>query len=118
MKLQDVIHFYLGCQCETAYGIGKLERIDELGLVKIRFTDATMSSKHLGLVQIKPILRRMNSFTEDEYAHMEGNFPIIDMDRNLSDAEKEARKLQYLLSLNIDLFGLIDSGEAIEKVKI
>lgn len=72
--------------------------------------------------EIKPILRRLSSMTDEEADHvwhLEEPNAILEM---VSESGRRARKvvlapsrMAYLLSKHFDLFNLIDNGLAIEK---
>lgn len=109
MKLKDVIHLYLGKDCEvnTFDGSNIPFKID------YHFIDLIRD----GSVYIKPILLPLSSLTSD----------ILDkkckiwnevFDRTDDIQIADATATVYLLELGFDLFGLIDSGQAIDKTKL
>lgn len=102
IKLKDVIHLYLGCEVKVPGG-------------KIILTSevlATWDFKHHGL---KPILRPLSNITNEEGRLTFGSIEFM-LIKNINDIDKfKSHQFLYLLSKHFDLFGLIESGQAINK---
>lgn len=68
---------------------------------------------------VRPILRPLSSMTEEEQEHLDSLNNIdrgtIKHYKNVGILEVRPNEFLYLLSRGFDLFGLIDSGLAIEK---
>lgn len=64
-------------------------------------------------LKFKPILRRLDSMTEEECYELEmlGHELVLN---SVGSNEFYAERTHYLLSKHFDLFGLIESGEAID----
>lgn len=170
MLLKDVIHYYIGQECQTPEGVAAIRSVGQWHPgddVFVHFNKySTISggkyynlSKH----EIRPILRRIEDLTEDEarqiadmiyrdifnepgqFLHIQQvttdnsdatGFTMedvygdaigltIDASRGIEFSNKgdmmNVRQFDvthYLLSIGIDLFGLIDSGQAIDRKKL
>lgn len=93
IKLQDVIHFYLGAKAKDSEG--ETYKLSHHML------------KHYS--DLKPILRKLSDMTEEEnseYARRKQQKGYM--------AEVHADNTRWLLSKHIDLFGLIKSNQAID----
>lgn len=73
MKLQDYLHYYMGCRVE-AYPFGGQQKRTECGrlvgigihdIVNIKF-DTWQSVADVSMSRVKPILRRLEGMTEEE----------------------------------------------------
>lgn len=113
MELKDVIHYYIGQRCFAegyGTGFGKIEGAT-LSIVQIR----TNMIWYVLPVEIKPILRRIEDLTEEEYKKwMVKVIKRTDEEDGLNFYSQTPESFHYLLSIGIDLFGLIDSGQAID----
>lgn len=125
-KLSDYLHLYLGCECKTYSGFGKLKRIETNGFWLVDLSDNKATVGNINDVGkppksiLKPILRPLSSLTADEL-----NNAIDPMLYGLSSIEgtenicmQAAELTKYLLSLHVDIFELIESGLAIDITKI
>lgn len=112
---KDVAHLYLGCKIKTAEGVGTFEALYTGGDEPIISFDLIRA--HLKFNQVRPILRPLSSISENEisnYLDIEGSATAItNLDREIQSRAYSPKSLVYLLSRRFDLFGLIDSGEAI-----
>jgi len=124
-QLRDVLYYYQGCEFQRKES-GSIYKI--IGNVE---TILTLKSKQgsiikLNMVYGKLILRRIESMTEEEKKELRilmhgmtsenllpkiAAGPIIDLFVN----KRDPQIIHWLLSKGFDLFGLIDSGQAIEK---
>lgn len=137
MNLNQNFPLYLGCECETPDGIGQIYGVYRSGRIIVKFG---YGLRYYAWDEIKPILRRIESLTEDEATKLirmyyDGYSLIADIEvtkheirfkccyhsstrkwrKYLSFHQLGADQFLYLLSLGIDLFGLIDNKLAIEK---
>lgn len=124
IELRDVLHLYRGCEIECEKGFYKFKAI----LIDCEGTEdeelwVVAENDHLGegsfnLEDCKPILRKLTDkeITEEEYKYIWGDLniaiPFIG-----ADVAMPIRLFLYLLKQGFDLFGLIESGQAIEKAK-
>lgn len=119
MKTRDVIHHYLGvAHCEYQH-LSMVPGFMSRGTIKCVVTLSILRRyvfreiKHLKL-----ILRPLSDMTTEEY------HAYCRIELRATTAAKEAHEIQsrvfsprtviYLISRGFDLFGLIDSGEAID----
>lgn len=124
-QLKDYLHLYIGCDVQTRFGI-------------TNFNYYTLDLWSRGAYQeIRPILRPLSSITEEEaekicffnygenYSwYIYGNEPnphilhLLEGDEKYTDRIKlyigTPEVWRYLLSKSFDLFGLIESGLAID----
>lgn len=114
-KFKTVAHLYLGCKIQTNEGIGTFDELSLTGTNPI--TSHNLVRAYLNFTQVKPVLRRLETMTEEE---MEAYHAIEDRANILGNPDREIQSrayspvsLVYLLSRRFDLFGLIDSGEAV-----
>lgn len=138
-ELKDVVHFYLGCECVD--GAGSVGKIDTCGFDG--YIRTTPLNKHIKvkafLSGVKPILRPLSDMTEEEgrqyatYYGIDGYLSVTITEENgyvkisignsghmaslfpLGQYGQKPETLVYLLSKGFDLFGLIESGQAIDK---
>ncbi len=105
MKIDDYMHFYLGCNTNK----GKLVGISEASYYIENKEGEPIAVKKSE--SIKPILRNFNNLNlhESEQLNMKG---ISIGQRKGYSFTPEA--ILYLLSLRIDIFNLINKGLAIE----
>ena len=109
-KLKDVLHLYIGC--ETTQGT----------LIEVRKSGHCTTYKNIYLKgdinEIKPILRSLSDITEFEIIQLmalsTGDVNVFRAD-NPNTHKFSARQFVYLLQLGFDLFGLIESDQAILK---
>ena len=130
-KIEDYLHYYIGCFAIYA-GHGKEEIITITGIntatenysPKIYFDfyehDGSDSD---GIYWLKKlILRPLSSMTEDEFNELEKQIGFSDdtiFDENTwryFDGTLLPEQFHYLLSKGFDLFGLIESGLAIDAI--
>ena len=123
-KIEDYIYMYIGCQAQTEDGIGRLNSFNhESGGCEIIFgiTGPDFSKTYFA-DQVKIVLRPLSDMTEEEMQEC-GNM-IYDFsdepDLNKwkpSDFEigLAPEQFHWLLKKSFDLFGLIESGLAIDK---
>jgi hypothetical protein len=130
MKLKDVIHYYIWQQVQHPDGhSAKLIGVDVEELHLIHEGSGSYGTSKLATMDVRPILRRLSQLTDNEkiawidlvWRNQTGQSLIwkIDVVNNwLGNTYEEGEafsptSFHYLLSIGIDLFGLIDSGQAI-----
>jgi len=110
-KIEDYLHLYLGCRF-----VLKLKQPSKWKYsADIYFgVDAYKAFLAKSDDHIDPILllRRLDSMTEEE--HQRYHDLGIDTGTCFEDMKIDAIRTKYLLSKHFDLFGLIDSGLAID----
>lgn len=107
-KFKDVAHLYLGCKIKTEEGEGTLNGLYNDGNEPI--VSFNLVHAHLNFDEVKPILRPLSDMTELEHHIVNGIKP------ETNDYTRDAARTTFLLSRGFDLFGLIESGEAISEV--
>lgn len=123
-QIHDVIGMYIGQQCETPDGVGTVNIVTR-GHVWVYFETLSKGKyKPYDHSQIKLHLRKIESLSEEEakaddglydfWGHVQnGRYPSLNVRKMFTPSQ-----FLYLLKLGIDLFGLIESGEAKEKDKM
>lgn len=114
-ELKDYLHLYLGCPMQKKLagrneGIATLDFIDESVYMLIENG------------MLIPILRPLSSMTEGEDTElqifMKPYLDRLDDDNHaISHGEVDAERTRWALSKHFDLFGLIESGLAIDEIK-
>jgi hypothetical protein len=119
MELKDYLHLYLGCDGELLskkpYGSPKRT------IIKLSAELLDRLEKLPSMHSFRPILRPLSDMTEVEATELEA---IRGIDKKIPcphfnniHQTKHGEQLRYLLSKRFDLFGLIESGLAIDKTK-
>lgn len=105
-NLKDVIHLYIGCEVKKS---NKTEDdiVDTYALTPEVLWYAIEQED-------KPLLRPLSDMTDEETRQYK-NIRIKFYSDN--ECEKNAARFQWLLSRHFDLFGLIESGQALDKTK-
>lgn len=104
MKFKDVAHYYYGqtiLKHKWSYDDEPLHKIDKNRIF-------------LGFDDFIPVLKRF-SYANEEVQKELGKIHHCEDNKLKIPIEISALKINYLLSNGFDMFGLIDSGEAIEK---
>jgi hypothetical protein len=114
-KIEDYLHYYLGCECMEAIIVPGQASVFQRGEISIR-TVFNIRGHQLSIV--KPILRPLSDISDENYAYMAIEFTCLDANRNLAGAEREAIKMHYFISQGFDVFGLIKEGLAIDKTTL
>lgn len=120
MKLEQYLHLYLGCDCVVAGHIQKLTGISYDGTQNTWWAYFDGVENCYALVsETNPILRQLSNMTEDEAQDLMKQSNTHTFIRNHDSHYKyTAQQLQWLLSKGFDVFGLIESGIALDKIKI
>lgn len=121
MQLKDYAHYYIGCRClntwyletELHYNAGWVLRgfraDNEKCFLLENDTEETWTDS------IKPILRKLESITNEECeAYNQILFTMHSINKLQDQMKTQAACVDYLLKLGFDLFGLIESGLAID----
>ncbi len=133
MKFKDVAHLYLGCKGRATYnaknentgdvisvGLSTLRRLESVGIQGDRRILMWVGG-NLAAHKTEPILRRLQDMTEEERQE------VITLGTAFWNGKDEIRAAcykanasvtAYLTSRSFDLFGFIDSGEAVDSTKI
>ena len=143
ITFKDVAHLYYGCQCQLFWrnidGSMQFERVGKLIEIKPKTEnqnplvfecrtreDSKFTTKlAYDYSEVKPILRNLKSMTKDEKVlfHNENRLtasnnilPEIRAGRNTDwvFSPRSVLIAVWLLSRHFDLFGLIDSGDALQ----
>lgn len=120
MELKEVIHFYLGAKVEYEFTSRTSNKEIRNGKMYGMWDNFIRISTHWGSTEapissVKPILRKLDSMTEEEYEEYK-NIGIEESKENwkYQYTIESSRKMVYLLSRHFDLFNLIESGQAID----
>lgn len=138
-EIKDYLHLYLGCEIEFGYKEKKYRgwlrgKSDKTGWECERRSPSIFAPLlYVKAELIKPILRPLSDMTEEEYNEKEsfvhkfsgkdigadgkGVYSNPYMVRSFF-CKLEAEKVNYLLSKQFDLFGLIEAGIAIDKTTL
>jgi hypothetical protein len=114
--IKDYLHLYIGCQAEVINIPDGLAVTEE---PQIHLIDGTVMDCSASMYSsIKPILRSLSSMTEEEQTEMVATQDTVKLDGYPEIVLKadSGETFRYMLSKGFDLFGLIESGLAIEKV--
>ncbi len=123
-KFKDVAHLYIGCKLQTSEGIGTFNVLYTPGTVKpeesipIGCYDLVKSEWRFD--EVKPILKRFSDLTQKDadalgWADLESLKELFYNDAALD--QFTAYEFLYLVSHGVDIFNLIDNGEAITNPK-
>lgn len=119
-KIEDYLHLYLGCEVQISWYYASDERklhtvfVDPIGPEFLKNKGNT-DSPNIGKVEFKPILRPLSSMTEGEAA--EAKLFDKKVDAEVDEKIKGVAEMtKYFLSKGFDLFNLIESGLAINRI--
>lgn len=140
MKLSDVIHLYLGCEVRKYYDnldyevatlvgvtVSEVEPKRLICIVSPDLEEENPVFQEWYVKETKPELRRLSSMTEEEVIEFRQLLGFHDEVKLHTVYEQRYRPTvldecigkpiawHWLLSKHFDLFGLIDSQQAIEK---
>lgn len=120
-EIKDYLHLYLGCEVAVDGVVRKLWSVTPSG-INIEDGGGTEFIRFPGF--ILPILRPLSDMTYDELQECGNMIYDFSDDAELNNHEWEDFKIglapeqfHWLLSKHFDLFGLIESGLAIDKTK-
>lgn len=135
MKLQDYIHYYIGCRCLNAWFIDDHEQYNNNWVLSgysycsVNPYQLFNKTEVVWTDSIKPILRKLEDITDDECWRIDEidsvwakgtsfeykkNRLYLYKDRLLERGEMSIIIFDFLLKSGFDLFGLIDAGLAID----
>lgn len=121
IKFSEVAHFYIGCKIQTKQGIGtfgvlytpgetKPEECRPIGCYDLVKCDWNFE-------EVKPILKSFNDLSEEDVEPM-GWAELEDIKKTFwNDIKLDEfciNEFMHLIKLQVDLFGLIESGQAID----
>lgn len=106
--IREVLHFYLGCESYWAEDGMKSTYSRKIDYDMLKEAD-----------WIKPLLRPLSSMTEEEFNEMYFKMPGgVEIESRATVEPKRfditPHQVKYLLSKGFDLFGLIDSSQALD----
>jgi hypothetical protein len=111
-EINEVIHFYLGCEMMGISGVKYILQPSHLPS-NWRSVENPVSGK--------PILRPLSSMTEEEqveYTELINNIPVNFPDNAEGITMVDAIGTAWLLKKGFDLFGLIESSQALDLTTI
>ncbi len=109
MELKNYLHLYLGCNTTMGKLVGVKQNSCFTQLLTGEIIETGFTDK---VFPVKPILRRMREMTEEESIELIKRGLSIGRPKGYSFSPDA---LSFLLSNQIDLFGLIDKGLAISE---
>jgi hypothetical protein len=121
-QLNDYIHLYLGC--EFLYRTKETKLHDWTEFTKMKLDADQLSVFYRlyenPLCEYKLVLRRLDDMTEEEmeevwYMSEPKDVLVMNSISRCRKVSLTAERTRYLLSICFDLFGLIDSGLAIDR---
>lgn len=107
--IKDYLHLYLKVWGTVSESAHSLYINGEWAL-----SAAILSEVMLGKMKFAPHLRNLSDITEEEKEYRWNTFCNI---REINQ-EVVAEEIKWLLSKGFDLFGLIESGDALDKTKL
>jgi hypothetical protein len=114
-------HLYTGCDVKTPYGICKYV-YTKTGIDDTMYNPIVVDRGDIQFAfkmeEVKFILRHITSMTEEEQREEYLLTRFCESDTESSGRQGMARGFRYLLSKGFDLFGLINSGQAIDKATL
>lgn len=116
-KLKDFIHLYLGCivTTHTNFRPNGKESVGRSGYARLTGDLLADIENKTFPFDAKPILRPLSDMTEEEF--LEGQHGL-DYNVRFGYIKVNGVITAYLLSKHFDLFGLIESGQAIDSTKL
>lgn len=114
MELKDVIHFYIGCEVQWKHDTKSKFWLVGYDVETVRLkTQNGASIFPIKTEDITIFIRPLSDMTEEE----QNAYWFLNSVRD-SKEQCEATNTRYLLSKHFDLFGLIESGQAINKTTL
>lgn len=124
MDIAKILPLYIGCKIKTHpdFEPNRREETEVKGICILTpdLLADLLNGTFPGAIGVtwKPYLRRLESMTAEEREIFgwqdDGEFQELYVDGQVSKNKYHAWQLPELLQLRIDLFGLIDSGQAID----
>lgn len=106
-QLKDVLHLYLGCTMQS--------KIKNKTTLTLDFLNDLSDEEDL--YGYRPILRPLSDLTKEERDYLIESEKRIELWDEETRRMLDAHRTRYLLSIFIDLFNLIGTGQAIDKTK-
>jgi hypothetical protein len=110
------LRFFIGCPCSVWNGkwTSVIENIDiERNVIVARIDDS--KGKYWTPDNIKPILRRFENLSRHEIEGLNKLWPNESIKRTtFGSIQLDAEIINYLTALNVDVFGWIDQGLAVD----
>lgn len=110
-KIKDYLHLYLGCDAMI---------YNDKSFIMDKVTSSSLNIEDGSVTKIKPILRPLSDMTEQESYELcwQKNQNHMKLNWSLNESAIHPNEFLYLLKQGFDLFGLIESGLAIDKTTI
>lgn len=108
-EIKDYLNFYLGCEIDINGQKEVLDSISQTGEIESLFRGNLRNYRHLSDEHIKPILRPLSDMNKEEKARWR---------LMVNSYQSYASTVKYFLDKHFDLFGLIESGLAIDATTI
>jgi hypothetical protein len=115
-RIEDYLHLYLGCDVESTGGKrGKLIWTSYQDTACVVYENDDPRGRVGYKNYFKPILRPLSDMTEDEKVEFEATkvFVLATPVHHVGNMQWTPETFRWLLSKQFDLFGLIESGLAI-----
>lgn len=114
-EFKDVAHLYLGCKlkCSQVFYPESNSKDKDGNLILSPSLFADFGEKTFSIGYFKPILRPLSDMKEDEEDAWTDLY-VSSQDNRI----KAANRTLFLLQQGFDLFGLIESGQAIDATKL
>lgn len=122
-EIKDYLHLYLGCECEitqpTVHKFADGFEYTYSGVVKL--SAEILWAFQTVLYRLKPILRPLSDMTEEELQECGNMIYDFSDDPELNNHKWQdfeicaVEQFYWLLKKHFDLFGLIESGLAVDK---
>jgi len=141
-EFKDVAHLYLGCDMYTKFDDGSSGK-QELTTYVLSGIINSWKGIRIRPIEIKPILRPLSDMTVEEFAAYSTMLERCDYEAYIEISDSGERRIgyewedgicgvlinsyvgknlvavfSYLLSRSFDLFGLIESNQALDKTKL
>lgn len=129
-KLKDYLNLYVGAMCHVDAGEFPEQTLPILGVMDNKALLGLRSIQIVEIKDCKPLLRPLLSITNEEKVIMHDTLWPSEFHYSLShkctywflkcdNGKYDSETFHYLITiLNVDLFGLIEAGLAIDKTKI
>lgn len=121
MQIKECIHLYLGSNVLTSTGVARFVDIRLLGNNEqqyLKLYPGESITKPLNLEEDKLILRSVLSLSNDEMFEFAALFVNDQFSGYSIEVISQLKSAQYLYKKSIDIYGLIESGQAVDATKI
>lgn len=119
-NIKDYLHLYLGCDVKSLSGGTMIYTLTGVGRKQAMFNDGYGNEMWLAENDYKIILRPLSDMNKDEEHEYEATKKVIKASpvHQIGVVVNTHESTRYLLSKHFDLFGLIESGLAIDKTTL